>query len=112
MNKLDTRAKIKTKVFAGGAVIAEQITNGGTDQKVMLIHADPVTGSKQEVIKSGAAINNPPKAREEYEPLGQSVRPTAPIVLDPPGGSPSPIINNSSDFADGRRRDFSEKLVC
>jgi hypothetical protein len=47
--------------------------------------------------KSGAAINTP-KARQEYEPLGQSVRSSAPIVLDPPGSSPSPISGRKTEI--------------
>ncbi len=76
-------------------MIAKQYDNASTADFVRWTHADPLTGSKQEVTKTGAPAGGI-KAREEYEPLGQSVRPTAPIVLDPPGGSPSPITNNSS----------------
>jgi YD repeat-containing protein len=86
--------KITTKVFAGGAVIAEQQTLANN---VVWYHADPVTGSKQTVVKSGAVASTI-KAREEYEPLGQSVRLSAPVVVDPPSGQPLPPIINDSLF--------------
>jgi hypothetical protein len=65
-----TGKKLKTKVFAGGAVIAEQQSqlalDGSDDPKVVVwIHADPVTGSPQYVNKDGSNWY-----RKEYEPLG------------------------------------------
>ncbi|HMS42079.1 MAG TPA: hypothetical protein PKE69_17740 [Pyrinomonadaceae bacterium] len=63
-----TGAKRISKVFAGGAVIAEQTRvnygNGNIDE-VLWIHADPVSGSSERVVKSGAQYY-----RTEYEPLG------------------------------------------
>jgi hypothetical protein len=56
-------------------------------------HAD---GSKQEVTKNGIPAETR-KAREEYEPLGQSVRLSAPVVVDPPNGQPLPDAYNSSN---------------
>jgi YD repeat-containing protein len=63
-----TGKKKKTKVFAGGAVIAEQIRTQGasTDvDTVEWIHADPVSGSSTRVNKDGTEYY-----RTEYEPLG------------------------------------------
>ncbi|HEY0429705.1 MAG TPA: hypothetical protein VGC76_18125, partial [Pyrinomonadaceae bacterium] len=63
-----TGKKSKTKVFAGGAVIAEQVRKPGasTDiDAVEWIHADPVSGSTTRVGKEGAEYY-----RTEYEPLG------------------------------------------
>jgi hypothetical protein len=68
------QTKAKTKVYAGGAVIAEQIDNLLTDDFVYWIHADPVTGSSQKTEKSGISYDS---LRTKLEPLGQEVQPTA-----------------------------------
>jgi hypothetical protein len=54
------------------------------------IHADPVTGSKQETSQSGEKslmIGN----RAEYEPLGQAVRTWPPSEEEPPTNPPPPV---------------------
>jgi hypothetical protein len=89
-----------TKVYAGGAIIAEQRTfvNTPTDNKVVWVHADPVTGSKQETLKTGLAsisIGN----REELEPLGQRVRLQQAAEVDP---------NNQTTLIQTGRADFPE----
>lgn len=90
MNYLDGAFQYQTtKVYAGGAIIAEQRKETNT---VVWFHADPVTGSKQEVSINGQAIDTI-KARQEYEPLGQSVRTTEPVSVDPPNDAPP--INDS-----------------
>jgi hypothetical protein len=80
----------KTKVYAGGAVIAEQrsFSNSSIPSIVVWIHADPISGSKQEVEKSG---NESPTLhnRTELEPLGQRVNPNPPNEAEPPA---NPII--------------------
>lgn len=69
-----TGKKEKTKVFAGGAVIAEQMltpsANNTDIEEVAWIHTDPVTGSSQHVNKNGTNWY-----RTEFEPLGQEVNP-------------------------------------
>jgi YD repeat-containing protein len=71
-----TGKKVKTNVFAGNAVIAEQQSqlalDGSDGPKVVVwIHADPVTGSAQYVNKDGTNYY-----RKEFEPLGgQEVNP-------------------------------------
>lgn len=67
----DDGSKEKTKVFAGGAMIAEQISDN-TSTRVEWIHADPLTGSQTKVVKSGA-IGYSEDAQTELEPLGQRV---------------------------------------
>jgi hypothetical protein len=69
----DTGAKKTTKVFAGGAVIAEQRTE--INSHVEWISADPVTGSSVRLRKDGAFYDDD---REEAEPLGQLVLPVQP----------------------------------
>ena len=63
-----TGTKSKTKVFAGGAVIAEQWVEPGN--LVQWISADPVTGSSVRISKNGAFHDID---RKELEPLGQEV---------------------------------------
>lgn len=60
-----------------------------------------MTSSKQEVVKTGAVASTI-KVREEYEPLGQSVRMTAPVVVDPPSGKPAPPIMDDSLFPESQ----------
>jgi YD repeat-containing protein len=66
-------AKEKTKVFAGGAVVAEQVN---ASSRVEWTTADPVTGSSQKVYKNGTFFND---QRKELEAFGQEVLPTEPI---------------------------------
>ena len=61
------------EVFAGVAVIAEQVTEPGNF--VEWISADPVTGSNVRISKSGAFYDT---ERKELEPLGQEILPTQP----------------------------------
>ena len=70
----DTGAKLKTKVFAEGAVIAEQI---GANAQVAWIAADPVTGSSLRIYKTGMFFED---ERKELEALGQEVLPEEPPV--------------------------------
>ncbi len=87
----------KTRVFAGGAVIAEHRRNEPTgesaDERVVYFHSDPVTGSSQEVRQTGLP-NNEIGNLQEFEPLGQSVRTTAPFEEEP-GPNPVPVVNDS-----------------
>jgi hypothetical protein len=71
----ETGAKAKTKVYAGGAVIAEQVDNPNSSDFVFWIHADPITGSSQKTEKSGESYDY---LRTELEPLGQEVLPVEP----------------------------------
>ena len=78
----ETGAKEKTKVYAGGAVVAEQTAVG-----VLWTHADPLTGSSIKVRRSGVEYE-----RKEYEPLGQEVAAVEPEEENPsPGGSSSEL---------------------
>jgi len=77
--------KSKTKVFAGGAVIAEQMVLG--TNLVQWISADPVTGSSVRIGKNGAFDNY---HRKELEPLGQEVLP-----FEPPEEVPEPSNFNA-----------------
>ncbi len=81
----DTGTKLTTKVFAGGAVIAEQ--NVETGNRVEWISADPVTGSSVRILKNGAFYDDD---RKELEPLGQEVLP-----VEPPAQQPSPSPENA-----------------
>ena len=80
----------RTKVFAGGAVIAEQSTipgaNNTTIETVEWIHADPVSGSMTRVNKDGTEYY-----RTEYEPLGNQEVHTAGDQEDYPEPVPSSI---------------------
>ena len=62
--------KFLTKVYVGAAVLAEQRSY---QNEVVWQHADPVTGSIQQTVKSGAL-----GARRELEPLGGVVPLTDP----------------------------------
>ena len=85
----------KTSVYAGGAVIAEQRRLLGTDT-IVYMHADPVTGSKQEVSQSGQPFSGL-RARVEYEPLGQRVRINPPFEEPPPPSVP-PAATGDAKF--------------
>jgi len=68
------------------------VQNSSSDTKVIWTHADLLTGSKQEVTKTGAPAGGI-KAREEYEPLGQTIStidPAAAPEPEPPN-EPSPV---------------------
>jgi hypothetical protein len=84
-------SKTETKVFAGGAVIAKQYDNPQTPDFVRWIHADPVTGSRQEVQKNGVGED---WLRTELEPLGQEIQPIKPDEELPTGTT---VSNNSAD---------------
>jgi hypothetical protein len=84
-------SKAETKVFAGGAVIAKQYDNPQTPDFVRWLHADPVTGSRQEVQKNGVGEDY---LRTELEPLGQEIQPIKPDEELPTGTTAS---NNSAD---------------
>jgi len=79
-------AKRETKVFAGEMVIAKQSDNPLTAELVKWIHADPVTGSSEEVEKSGQSGGD--YSRTELEPLGQEVLPVQPPQSGGIGESP------------------------
>jgi hypothetical protein len=79
-----TGTKLKTKVFAGGAVVAEQMVLASN--VVQWISADPVTGSSVRLAKNGAFDNY---QRTELEPLGQQVFP-----FEPPDEVPEPSNAN------------------
>ena len=74
-----TETKLTTKVFAGGAVIAEQLVLWA--DLVQWISADPVTGSSVRISKNGAFHDID---RKELEPLGQEVLPQEPPQQQPP----------------------------
>ncbi len=77
----ETVGKSKTKVLAGGAVIAKQGENVNGNKNVVWIAADPVTGSSVELSKSVAFFDDD---RKELEPLGQEVLPTEPPIEEQP----------------------------
>ena len=64
----DTGQQLKTNIFAGGAVIATQAHNAGTNAMVEWTITDPVTGSSPQ---------------EEFEPFGQTVDTVEPEDGDP-----------------------------
>ncbi|MGI8641405.1 MAG: FG-GAP-like repeat-containing protein, partial [Pyrinomonadaceae bacterium] len=66
--------KYETKVFAGGAVIAKQVSGA-----VEWTTSDPITGTVAKV-GSGGAVG----LTEEYEPLGQKIRTTDPTEAPEP----------------------------
>ncbi|MBK8303946.1 MAG: hypothetical protein IPK98_11305 [Chloracidobacterium sp.] len=74
----DTGTKLKTKVVAGGDVIAEQIVPFGSH--VHWIATEPVTGSSARITQSGFFGDD---ERVEKEPFGQEVQPTEPPAEDP-----------------------------
>lgn len=78
-----TGSKVTTKVFAGGAVIAEQKSNPLYSSRVEFFHADPVTGSTTRTNKAGED-----QGRIEYEALGQEIQTEEP-PLEPMAISPS-----------------------
>ena len=84
--------KRKTSIYAGGAIIAEQ-RRLLDDDTVVYFHADPVTGSKQEVRQTGESIDTR-EGRQEVEPFGQSIRTTPPFEEEPPA-NPVPIVGDS-----------------
>ncbi len=84
--------KRKTSIYAGGAIIAEQ-RRLLDDETVVYFHADPVTGSKQEVRQTGESIDTR-EGRQEVEPFGQSIRTTPPFEEEPPA-NPVPIVGDS-----------------
>ncbi len=88
----ETVIKRKTSIYAGGAIIAEQ-RRLLDDDTVVYFHADPVTGSKQEVRQTGESIDTR-EGRQEVEPFGQSIRTTPPLEEEPPA-NPVPIIGDS-----------------
>ncbi len=79
----------KTHVYAGGAIIAEQRLLTGQDDKVVYLHADPVTGSRAEVGQSGELVSD-----QQFEPLGQRIRTNPPIEEQAPS-VPPPAIGDS-----------------
>ncbi len=79
----------KTNVYAGGAIIAEQRLLTGQDDKVVYLHADPVTGSRAEVGQSGELVSD-----QQFEPLGQRIRTNPPIEEQAPS-VPPPAIGDS-----------------
>ncbi|HEX8368004.1 MAG TPA: FG-GAP-like repeat-containing protein [Pyrinomonadaceae bacterium] len=93
-----TGRKEKTNVYAGGAVIAEQIRRNGVnntvEDEVAWIHADPVSGSSSRVLKDGTLWY-----RTEYEPLGnQEINPYGNEEDFPePANYQSEPMNNASD---------------
>ena len=76
----DDGEKETTKVFAGGAVIAEQMSPANSASRVEWITADPITGSSTRIVKSGIFedVN-----RTELEPFGQEILTVDPDELDP-----------------------------
>ena len=91
----DDGTKARTKVFAGGAVIAEQMAGVASlsSDTVEWISADPVTGSNARLKKTGAFYDD---ERKEYEALGQEVLPTEPPVKASEG-SPGTSNNTASE---------------
>ncbi|MFN6962418.1 MAG: hypothetical protein ACK4S4_01500 [Pyrinomonadaceae bacterium] len=85
----DAETSRKTRIIAGGAIVAEQRRRVGAADRVVYFHADPVTGSKETVKQSGERDTTSFRNREEYEPLGQFVRYTPPS--DNPDTPPNPL---------------------
>jgi hypothetical protein len=88
-------SKAETKVFAGGAVIAKQYDNPQTPDFVRWLHADPVTGSRQEVQKNGVGED---WLRTELEPLGQEIQPIKPDEEFPTGVTASNFSADSPEW--------------
>jgi hypothetical protein len=88
-------SKTETKVFAGGAVIAKQYDNPQTPDFVRWLHADPVTGSRQEVQKNGIGED---WLRTEIEPLGQEIQPIKPDEEFPTGVTASNFSADSPEW--------------
>ena len=73
-------------------MIATQYDNPQTADFVRWTHADPLTGSSQEVDKDGAGYDY---LRKELEPLGQEVQAVEPPT-EPPVGLPAVSFSVSS----------------
>ncbi len=87
----DTGAKEKTRVYAGGAVIAEQ-TAIANNNRVEWLTADPLTGSSLMIRKNGT-LNE--IGHKELEPLGQEILLEQPEPEDPV--LPGTVSANSAD---------------
>jgi YD repeat-containing protein len=94
-----TGEKEKTNVYAGGAVVAEQMRRPGLNEtmidEAVWLHADPVSGSISRVSKDGTLWY-----RTEYEPLGnQEISPfgNEEDFPEPPNYLDGEAMNNASD---------------
>jgi YD repeat-containing protein len=96
----------KTKVFAGGAVVAEQhsLPDTTTPDEITWYFADPVTGSRETWMQNGSYTTS---GGEEYEPLGQKIRTTMPIDLDQ--SPPYTSVGNDARFPEWQCQAFNEK---
>jgi hypothetical protein len=79
-------------VFAGGAVIAEQVNSVYPSPYVVWQSADPVTGSSRRIYKTGSVYEDD---RKELEALGQEVLPTEPVQELPDSQTQSASITTT-----------------